>query len=426
MKGCQEMIGPEHPAGVRRDILSENLRQASVVIRTHKLRSFLLILGVAIGITTILGMVTVLSGLGRKINKDLVSASRPYLIIQRFDLFVSGVDEEEMIRRKEFEPEDADLLRRSCPSLDNVCFFISPSQAMRLNRKARKTQPLQVVGASYTMPSIYSLEIENGRFYSEVEANHRKRFIVLGYGPAKDLFPHENPIGKFVRVEGKPYKVVGTFAKRKHFIGAMSDNFAVIPSATYYKDLKLKYDETSMSANVKEGHTLAEGESEITNVLRIRRGVRPGQDNNFVVLTSEAFLEMIGKVTFYIGLVLIIIASIGLIVGGIGVMNIMLISVTERTREIGVRRAIGARRHDIIQQVLIESSVLTGIGGVVGTVLGLGFAYLISLLIRFPFYFSIPWMVISLLFSAAIGIIFGIYPAHRASKLDPVEALRYE
>lgn len=409
-----------------RPVLADNLRQAYEVIRSHKMRSFLLILGVAIGITTILGMVTVLAGLGRKINQDLVSASRPYLIVQRFDLFVGGIDEEELLKRPDFELEDAGKIRESCGRIEDVCYTISPNRMYILKRGAQKTQALQIVGASYTMPAIYSLRMEYGRFFTQLDEQHRKRVVVLGYGPARDLFPNENPINKFIRIGDKRYRVVGTFARRKHFMGAMSDNFAVIPPTTFRKDFQSRYDNASITANVREPYTLEEGKSEITSFLRIHRGLRPGEKNNFVVVTSEAFLDVIGKVTFYIGLVLIVIASIGLVVGGIGVMNIMLISVHERTREIGIRMAVGARKKDILQQVLVESATLTGIGGIVGTAFGLLFALLISTVIRFPYYVSIPWIVISVLFSCFVGIVFGIYPAHRAAKLDPVEALRYE
>jgi putative ABC transport system permease protein len=409
-----------------RAILRENVHQASVVIRSHRMRSFLLILGVAIGITTILAMVTVLSGLGRKINKDLVSANRPYLIVQRFDLFVGRMDEEEMLRRKEFEIEDAHMLQASCRTLENVCYTVSPQEPSVLRHASRRTQALSVVGASYTVPAIYSLQVEHGRFYTLGDEQHRRRVAVLGYGPARDLFPHESPINQDIRMGGKKYRVIGTFAKRKHFAGPRSDNFVLIPATTYNKDFRSKYDNASITATVKEGYTLDDGKSEIINALRVRRNLRPNEKNNFVVLTSEAFLEMIGKVTFYIGLVLIVIASIGLVVGGIGVMNIMLISVNERTREIGIRMAVGARKQDILQQILIESAALTGIGGVVGTVFGLLCALLISSLLHFPFHFSLPWMVISVVFSALVGIAFGIYPAHHAAKLDPVESLRYE
>lgn len=408
------------------DVLRENFRQALEVMRAHRLRSGLLILGVAIGVTTILAMVTVLSGLGRKINQDVVSANRPYLIVRKYDFFVGKVEEEKMRKRKDVEPEEADALAALCPTLDQVCYTASPPGGYLLHRKGRRTQPLQLLASAYTLPSIYSLAIDRGRFFTQEEERLRKRLVVLGYGPAEDLFSREDPIGKFVRIGSKRYMVVGTFARRKHIAGAMSDNFAVIPFTAYEKDFKSVFADASITATVKEGYTMEEGESQVITAMRIIRKLKPTQENDFSVTTSAALVEMVSKVTFYIGLVLIVIASIGLVVGGIGVMNIMLISVAERTREIGIRMALGAKRRDILQQFLIESATLTGMGGLAGTIFGVAFAFVVSSLIGFSYYFSPLWTAVAVLFSWAVGLIFGIYPAHRAAKMDPVVALRYE
>jgi putative ABC transport system permease protein len=410
----------------KRSLWAENFAQAIGIIRQHKMRSALLILGVAIGVTTILMMVTVLSGLSRKINKDLVAANRPYVYVQRFDLLVGGLDEEDMLKRKELTPEDADALESSCSSLDKVCYAIQPQGNHIVRYKSEKTPPTQMLGAAHTLPVVYSLPIGAGRYYTKTEEEHRERVVLLGYGPARDLFKDENPIGRRVRFGGRRYKVIGTFAKRNHIAGALSDNFIVIPHTTYQKDFQTKTDFESIAANVKDGYTLEDGVEEITNVLRIRRKLGPGEENNFVVLTSEAFLDLVRKFTVPAGMVLTVIASIGLIVGGIGVMNIMLISVAERTREIGVRMALGAEKKDVLQQFLVESSTLTGIGGVLGTVLGTLLAFLISRLINFPFYISVFWTITAIAFSAFVGIVFGLYPARRAARMDPVTALRYD
>jgi putative ABC transport system permease protein len=406
---------------------AENVKQAMDIIRSHRMRSGLLILGVAIGITTILAMVTVMSGLVRKINKDLESASKPYLFVTRYDFFVSGEDEEEMLRRKKLEYADTEALRRESESLDKVCYFVTVNDmAFILYYKGESTPPLELDGADYTFPEIFSLPIEHGRYYTAREVLHRERVVVLGYGPAKDLFGSENPIGKHASIDGKKYRVTGTFANREHFIGSISNNFAVIPYTAYHKDFQTDRDDPSIAANVKDGYALEDGLEEVRNILRVRRNVEAGKEDDFYVTTSTAFIEMVGKITMAISAVLVVIASIGLLVGGIGVMNIMLISVAERTREIGVRMALGANKRDIIQQFLTESATLTGLGGVAGTLFGLVAAWLITRLINFPFHFSLPWTIVALVFSALIGIIFGIYPARRAAKLDPVDALRYE
>ena len=411
----------------KQNLVGENVRQAFEIIRTHKMRSGLLILGVAIGIMAILAIVTVMTGLVEKINKDLESANRPYLVVSRFDMFEGDVDEEELLRRKKLEREDAVALVSQCPVLDKVCFingYYDPTSV--LYREGEHTSPVEIDGSWHTFPEIFSLAIENGRFFTEIEVRHRERVVVLGYGPAKDLFPHEDPVGKTIKIKTQHYRVIGSFANREHFIGAISNNFAVIPHTAFMKDFETEDNDPAIFANVKEGYTLEDGKEQITRVMRSRRELKPGEKNNFFVVTSEAFIQVVSKVTLAISAVLVIIASIGLVVGGIGVMNIMLISVAERTREIGVRMALGARKRDIIQQFLVESATLTGIGGVLGTVSGLVLAVLIAHQIRFPFRFSLAWTLIAVVFSALIGVVFGIYPARRAARLNPVDALRYE
>jgi len=418
----------EHSGEVRARsaVWRENLGQAMTVVRTHRMRSGLLVLGVAIGIMTILMMVTVLTGLARKINHDMVSANRPYLWAQKMDMIVTGEEEERQMRRRELTRADAEALAESCPSLDRVSFTVQAQASPVVRYRSRRTPPTGMVGSAASFPDLFSIELAQGRFFTALEERHRERVIVLGYGPAKDLFPHENPIGKYVHLEGRPYKVVGAFATRHHLAGRFSDNFVVVPHTTFAKDMERPEDFVSIYANVREGRTLAQGQEEMVATLRVRRGLRPGKDNDFAVGSSESFLDLVRRVTVPIGLVLTVIASIGLVVGGIGVMNIMLISVAERTREIGVRMAVGASRRDVLQQFLVESATLTGIGGIVGTLLGTLLAWLVSRTIHFPFAFSIFWTVVALLFSGLVGVIFGLYPARRAAGMDPVDALRYE
>ncbi len=410
----------------RSSLWRENFSQAFDIVRTHRMRSGLLILGVAIGISTVLMMVTVLNGLTSKIYSDMASANRPYIYVQKFDMFVSGDEAEKLMRRPDFTREDADALPGLCPSLDRVSFFAESQGNFVVRYGSEKTPPTTVLGADEALMDIFTLAIDQGRFFTASEVRYRERVAVLGAGPAADLFNAEYPVGKFVVINGEKYKVVGTIKPRKQIFGSWSDNFVTIPHTTYGKDMQRERDWISLGATVRDGIPLEQGVEEMTNALRIRRGLRPAEASNFDVQTSESFVELVKKVTVPIGIVLTIIASIGLLVGGIGVMNIMLISVTERTREIGVRRAIGAGRGDIMLQFLVEAGTLTGIGGVIGVVAGTGLAFLVSRLINFPFMLSIPWTVVALVFSIVVGVIFGLYPARRAGDMDPVNALRYE
>jgi putative ABC transport system permease protein len=255
----------------RRSLWRENFQQAFDIIRMHRMRSGLLILGVAIGIATILMMVTVLSGLSKKISKDLVSARRPYVYVQRFDLIVTGENEEEMRRRKPLTADDAVALAAQCPSLDDICYAVQPQQNYELYYGAKKTPPVSLIGASHTFPDIYSLPIDAGRFYTRSEEERRVRVALLGYGPARDLFEDADPIGRSIRMGGRRYKVVGTFDQRQHFVGSMSDNYVLVPHTTYAKDFQTRNDFESISATVKDGYTLEDGMEEITWSASSRR-----------------------------------------------------------------------------------------------------------------------------------------------------------
>jgi putative ABC transport system permease protein len=410
-----------------RELWKENFKQATHVILTHRMRSALLILGVAIGVMTVLGMVTVLSGLGKRVEQDIMSSNRPFLHIGRYDPMEGDRDFAALLRRKKLSAEDAKAIKEQCRSVERVDFQVSPGEGMRvLRHKGRRTGLIQVVGTSENFPYIFSLQMDEGHFLAEGDIARRRRVVVLGSGPAKDLFPNMDPIGKWIRIGNYEYEVIGSLMSRRSFIGSMSDNFAVIPYSTFEKDHSSEYDDYEIVATVKPEYTLEEAMDEITALLRARRKVDPASENDFYITSSEAFRDMITRITKYIGLVLVVISSIGLMVGGIGVMNIMLISVTERTREVGVRMALGARRHDILQQFLIEAATLTGVGGILGIVCGLLAAKGVTHLIRFPYSLPFLWIVIAFAFSAGIGIVFGMYPANRAAKMDPIVALRSE
>ncbi len=408
-------------------IWRENFKQAIVIIRSHKMRSGLLIVGVAIGVTTVLAIVTVMSGLGKRVQQDILSVNKPYLIVSRFDPFAGSQDRRDLLRRKKLTSYDADAIEKECSTVDKVDLQIDSQGRMSVLRYANeRTNLIQIVGASHNFGVMFSFSIEKGRFFTKFEQDHRARIIVLGYGPAKDLFPHRDPIGKMIKIDTHRYKVVGTMESRENIMGSISDNYAIVPYTIYEKDRSTKWDDYSIAVTISDQFTLEEGTEEVTALLRKRRGVKPGEENNFYVTTSESFKEMLGNITRYIGLVLVVISSIGLMVGGIGVMNIMLISVTERTREIGIRMAMGARKNDILQQFLIEAATLTGAGGIIGIILGLFAARGVAALIHFPYSVPIIWIIIAFAFSTSIGLIFGLYPANKAAKMDPIVALRAE
>jgi putative ABC transport system permease protein len=410
----------------RGGIWLENLKLALGIIRTHKMRSGLLVLGVAIGVMTVLAMVTVMSGLGRRVTEDFLSVDRPYLMITRYDPIGGEQDRRDIFRRKKLTPDDAAAIEDRCRSADLIDFEVDSGRMRVLRYKGERTDLIQVIGVSYNFSRMFTLQVDEGRFYNEFEQERRRRVVVLGYGPAQDLFPNRDPIGKQIKMGNVLYKVVGTMASREHILGSIGDNFAAVPYTTFMKDFSGKQDDHVIVVTVQPEFTLEEAKEEITALLRARRKVEPGAPNDFYVTTSEAFTELLGDITKYIGLVLIVISSIGLMVGGIGVMNIMLVSVAERTREVGIRMAMGAQRTDILQQFLIEAATLTGAGGIIGILFGLLTARGVANLIRFPYSVPFHWIVIAFVFSASIGIIFGLYPANRAAKMDPIQALGHE
>lgn len=424
------MSGREYHNGMPErsgQVWRENLIQALNIIRTHKLRSSLLIIGVAIGVTTVLAMVTVMSGLGKRVESDIMSVNRPYLLISRFDLFTDSRDRRDLLRRDKLTAADAEAIAAECGTVEQVDLQISPQGGARILRyRKERTDFIQIIGTSHNFGSMFSFSVGRGRFFTRFELDHKSRVIVLGSGPAEDLFPVRDPIGKVLKIGSHRYRVVGVMESREHFMGGMSDNFAVIPYTVFEKDMSSRNDQYNIAATVRSGFTLEDGKEDITDLLRIRRGVKPGEKNNFHITTSETFREMINNITRYIGLVLVVISSIGLMVGGIGVMNIMLISVTERTREIGIRMAMGARKRDVMQQFLVEAATLTGIGGVLGIFLGMLAAYGVSSLISFPYSVPFFWIIVAIVSSASIGLIFGLYPANRAASMDPIKALHYE
>ncbi len=418
--------GGDAPGGAA--LMRENFLQAFEVIRGRRLRSGLLILGVAIGVTAILAVVAIMLGLESKIESDFTAAEKPYVSLHKYDALKEGPHSPRATARPDINPGDAEMLQQYCDAAAFIDFRYKPAagRIWRLSRGAERTQPISIIGTDISFLNIHPIDMEYGRYFNEQEVTHRKPVVVLAYGPAQDLFPHTDPIGQSVRIGPRQYVVIGTIARRKSILGGMADNFGIVPWTTYEKDLKGELDEGQVVLAPVTGRSLDELTEQVIEVMRVRHNILPGDENDFETLSSEAFAGIVGRVTGAIGMVLIVISSIGLLVGGIGVMNIMLVSVTERTREVGLRMSLGARRKDVLFQFLVEASTLTGLGGFFGVIGGMGAAWGVSRASGFPFRVSVFWIVIAVVFSAGIGLLFGLYPANRAAKMDPIEALRHE
>lgn len=410
---------------------TETILMALDNVRAHKFRSFLTVLGIVIGVTTVIAIASILTG----IRGNLIHFIEEYGTNNIYAFHLStgisfGNNDREERKRKPLKPEDGEAIKELAPSVEDVANngFIEWNfdKTLSYGGQTYKQGNLEGVSANYGI--ITNISLNSGRFISEADDQHRREVMVIGDSVALALFPQgADPVGKQVAMQGKPYEIIGVLEKRK---GGMlgeneSDNQVLVPFRTIRK-ISPRSEWMMLIIRAKSGE-MRQALDQVEDILRRQRGVEYNQKNNFDLTTADRFIAEFDSITAQVGLVAIALSSVGLLVGGIGVMNIMLVSVTERTHEIGVRKAIGARRRDITNQFLFEAMTLTLLGGVLGVLLAIAVSQIIGLI--FPSLpASIPmWAVITgLVVSAAVGLIFGVWPARKASRLDPIEALRYE
>lgn len=416
--------------------LGENARMAFDTLRTHKVRSFLTVLGVVIGITALISVSSILVGLDQDIRGFLNDFGTDTLFVYKLQMgFRMGRLTAEERMRKSLTLEDALAIQEQCPSVKNVTVEVFPGFGGHGPRRAPPSarykghEVFQVAhtGALPSYEQVYNAHLYKGRFFNDAENLHRAEVAVIAYDLADGLFGAEDPIGKEILVGGANYEVIGVLEKRKgqFFRNEEVDKIIVVPYRTYRKN-NPRDEEHFIGAQAFPGKNAA-AEDEIRTVLRRRRNVPFNKPDNFGLSSSEQMATEFRQITSSVALLITVVSSIGLLVGGVGVMNIMLMSVTERTREIGVRKAIGARRRDIIWQFLTEAITLTGAGGVVGVLLGVGISALINATLpSLPSAVPVWAIVAGVLMSMSVGLFFGMYPAVKAARLDPVEALRYE
>jgi putative ABC transport system permease protein len=404
--------------------LFEGARLALDALLAHRLRSSLVILGVAIAVATLMGMVAILSGLQAKIVADVKGGDTPTFSISRFD-HVEGGDWRDMLHRPVLTADDADAIL-ALPEIEAVEIAYGEGDGRVLRQGKNLARLIFVRGTNLSFQKFAIVDIAGGRFFTEREQLAAQDVCVLAERTAQEVFPYEDPIGRKVRIDDTDFEVVGVFGKYESLFGAIAENFAVIPYTTYERRYAWR-DESPQINCFPVGPEAVEPAVEATRaILRSRHHLGPAEKDDFSILTSDAAMEFVGKITGPVSLVLVIISSIGLMVGGIGVLIIMLVSVTERTSEIGLRKAVGASRREILWQFLLEAAVLTLIGGILGIGGGLALAKAATQLIAFPFVLPVLWIVIAVGVSAGLGLVFGLYPANRAARLDPIASLRYE
>ena len=396
-------------------------------IRTHKTRTLLTMLGVIIGTGTIIGVGSILTGFDGAVTNVLRSFGPNAIIVSRTPAFQTGDLDAEQRARKQLTYENSQTLRAECATCVRVSavLYNQNFSVVVTKYKGNAVYQTQLQGVEESFLDTGQVDLHEGRFFTAFESRHREPVAVIGADVVKALFGPEDPIGKRINVDGDELQVIGTMNRPTASFFDSSDNRVFMP----FHSMKKMYpnaQDVSFIVTSADG-TLPRTMDEIRSILRTQRHVPPSKPDNFDLSTAQQMVEQFRQITSMTFMVMIVLSSIGLLVGGIGVMNIMLVSVTERTREIGIRKAIGARRSDIITQFLCEAAVLTGLGVIFGLVLG----WMIAMLSKLVFT-SLPttvpaWAAISgITVSVAVGLFFGIWPASKAAKLDPVTALRYE
>ena len=405
-------------------------------VRAHVLRTLLTMLGVVIGVATVVAMASVIQGFDRAVETSFASFGSHVIYIRTFrpsDLARGFPDS--LRHRLAFTPEDAQAIKELCPDVKQVTVMGFIDNAT-VSYGGHSSRSLQLIGSDPEIQEVLSYDPAYGRFFTHEEARRRAPVLVVGKDVREGLFPSGGEaIGKTIRLNGQPFTIIGEIEPKGRSIFGNPDELVTIPFQTLEKLFPPspnapffvpKRGLCYLNAVPVSPERMPAALDEIRSVLRTRRHVPQNRADDFAVLTQDSFTDIYKQVTGATFVVMLLISSIALMVGGIGVMNIMLVAVTERTREIGLRRAVGAPRASILLQFLLEAAMLTGIGGVLGILLGAGVAQVVRAVSSLPAYTPLWSVLLAFVFSVAVGLFFGFYPALRASRLDPVEALRFE
>ncbi|HSE53112.1 MAG TPA: ABC transporter permease [Gemmatimonadales bacterium] len=406
----------------------EGMGMALDSVRANKVRAALTILGVAIGVMVVIAMASAITGINRAVSAQLETLGPKTFFVFRFfqgGLNISdGSDEMSPWRRNPWLTTDEAALLRTLPTVRDVGYRESTGAPMGYGDF--KLSSVQLIGYTTNWPQVSGGTIIGGRNWTDIEFAAGANVAVINDKLGQTMFPGVDPIGKRIKIYGQPFQVIGIYAEASSLFGGGGSSLAMIPHTTFTKVADWFKGWLDFVVLPTDLATVAEAQDDVIAALRARRGLRPSQENNFAVVTQDKLMETFNSVTSGFFLVMLALSSVGLMVGGVGVVAIMMISVTERTREIGVRKALGATRREILFQFLVEAASLTLIGGAIGLAVGALLAWAIASFTPVPA--AVPlWSVVAALAASAVtGIFFGMYPATKASRLDPVEALRYE
>ncbi len=405
--------------------IKESFTMAVVSLRSSKLRTFLTLLGIIIGVLTIIAVVSVIQGLNNYVYTKMSFFGANDFSVQKFSMIGTSLkDFREQMKRKDLTLAERDLIRANCPTCELIGASASTSQTVKYGSQSLKQT--QISGVTYLDHEIGSvLELESGRHLQSQDETNSRAVCVIGSDIAEKVFGSLGPIGRWLKVGSRDFQVIGVGKKKGKILGFSQDNYVRIPITTF---MKVYGSRRSISINIHTNsqEEMLQAQEEVRTVLRSWRKRSYNDADDFAFATSETFIQFYKTATSGIYFAMIAVSSIALIVGGIVIMNIMFVSVSERTKEIGIRMAVGARRKDILYQFLIESSVISALGGFIGIVLGFLVARIVSAVTAMPSSVEPVSIVLAMVMSWSIGLFFGIYPANRAAKLDPVEALRSE
>lgn len=400
----------------------EAFNMAVAAIRAHKMRSFLTLLGIIFGVATVIVVVTLIEGFNRYVDEKIADLGSNAFVVNKMGIVTSFQEWlEKNKRNKDIKIDDLRAIKEKPVYIRDAAAMARRRADIKYN--SQSLDEIELMGVTNNLVDIDTIKVEGGRYISYEEEHHSRYTCFIGYEVVKQFFPTLDPLGKEIKIDGRPFRVVGYAEEIGTVLGNPRDSFVIIPLTTY-QNIYGSRSSLSLKVAAISPETIESAQDEVRVILRARRHLNYHDEDNFGIVTSDAINKLREQIFGTISIVTIGITSIALVVGGVVIMNMMLVSVTERTREIGIRKSLGARRRDIVRQFLAESTVLSLMGGAVGVALAYGLAQIVTALFSLPTALPIFWTLMALAVSGGIGLFFGIYPAWKAARLDPIEALR--